>query len=105
MSIHLRCGRKSLTLIIKKEQMRAVEIKHVSSQGQKRKKNNGWCRGGSVTLHVNDRSAAGSAGSPPHRYAFVCIGSKASPTQCDRPTLTDWQGKHAPQLFCCAPTR
>lgn len=44
---------------------------------------------GSVTLHVNDRSAAGSAGSLPHRYAFVCSGSKATPTHWDRPALTE----------------
>lgn len=56
---------------------------------------------GSVTLHANDRSAAGSAGSPPHRYTLVCSRSKADPTHWDRPTLTDWQGKHAPPLSCC----
>ena len=56
---------------------------------------------GSVTLHANDRSAAGSAGSPPQRCTLVCSRSKADPTHWDRPTLTDWQGKHAPPLSCC----
>lgn len=56
---------------------------------------------GSVTCHANDRSAAGSAGSPPDCYTLVCSRSKAAPTHCDRPTLTDWQGKHAPPLCCC----
>lgn len=56
--------------------------------------NNGWCSGGSVTCHANDRSAAGSVDSPPHCYALVCSGSKAAPTRCDEATLTDWQGKH-----------
>lgn len=54
---------------------------------------------GSVTLHVNDRSAAGSAGSPPHRYALVCSRSKAAPTQWGGLILTDWQRKHAPQTL------
>ena len=46
---------------------------------------------GSVTCHANDKSAAGSAGSPPHCYTLVCSRSKAAPTHCDTLALTDWQ--------------
>lgn len=70
---------------------------------------------GSVTRHANDRSAAGSAGSPPHCYTLVCSRSKAAPRHCDRPTetgrenmllhcaaahpLTDWSGEG--NFNCC----
>lgn len=95
---------RSLAAKLKRSKRGLSKMKYVSSQGQKRWKTMGWCSGGSVTLHANDRSAAGSAGSPPHRYALVCGGSKAAPTRWDRPTLTDWQRQHAPSLSCCTLT-
>lgn len=101
--IKLRFISISLILFVswnKKRKCVMSKMRRVSFQGQKQR----LVQRGSVTLHVNDRSGAGSVGSLLHHYALVCCRWKVTPTHWDWPPLTDWQEKHAPPLFCCVST-